>query len=215
MSNHDQYPVSQITMTRAERQRLEAMQRRRKRKEGRETMAGKIVLIFLLLIASVFVFAIVRSKVTGEPPQLAGRQFYIVASGSMEPVITRGSLLVVRPADPAELKREDVITVIDPADPERVVSHRIMEVLAEGRSFITRGDANNVDDPEPVPAANVIGKAEYAIPYAGYILDFAQSTKGLIIMILIPSLLIVVFEFRKLMQYVAMLEEEKSSGSVS
>ena len=67
MSNYDQYPVSQITMTRAERQRLEAMQRRR-RKSGRETMAGKIILIFLLLIASVFVYALIESKITGDSP---------------------------------------------------------------------------------------------------------------------------------------------------
>lgn len=213
MSNYDQYPVSQITMTRAERQRLEAMQWRR-RKSGRETMAGKIILIFLLLIASVFVYALIESKITGDSPQLAGRQFYIVVSGSMEPVIARGSLLVVKPVDPSELKREDVITFIDPADPVRVVSHRIMDVVAGG-SFITRGDANNTDDPKPVPAENILGKAEYAIPYAGYVLDFVQSTEGLIIAVLIPSLLIVVFEFRKLLQYVAMIEKEKNTGSVS
>ena len=122
--------------------------------------------------------------------------------------------LVVKPVDPSELKREDVITFIDPADPVRVVSHRIMDVVAGG-SFITRGDANNTDDPKPVPAENILGKAEYAIPYAGYVLDFVQSTEGLIIAVLIPSLLIVVFEFRKLLQYVAMIEKEKNTGSVS
>jgi len=206
MSNNEQIPIGQITMTRAERQRLEKMQRSpRRQKKGGEPILGKIIFIFLLLIACVFVYALVRSRVTGEPPQLAGRQFYVVVSGSMEPLISPGDLLVVKKAAPAGLKQGDIITFVDPANPERVVSHRIKEAV--GDSFITRGDANNADDPEPVPAKNILGKVEYVVPYAGYVLDFVQTPRGLIILILIPSLLIVVFEFRKLLNYVAAMEK--------
>lgn len=201
---------SQIAMTRHERQRREALQRRRRR-IAREPVSGSLLLIILLLCAAVMLYALIRSKISGEAPELAGRQLYIVLSSSMEPAAGPGSLLVVKPVDPSELKKEDIIVFIDPDDPLRVISHRIMEVNA--LSFITRGDANYSNDPQPVPAENILGKSEFVIPYVGYILNFAQTTTGMLIMVMIPSLFIIIFESRKLRQYLAVMKRKRQARS--
>ena len=114
---------------------------------GFKRVLAKFVLIVLLLCAAAMVYVLIKSKATGEALELAGRQLYIVLGSSMEPTVGPGSLLVVKAVDPADLKREDVITFIDPADPERVISSRIVEI--DGLSFITRPDANKMNDPGP------------------------------------------------------------------
>lgn len=196
-----------ITMTRAERQRREALQLRRGREASRWTIPGNILMIILLLCVSVVVYALIKSKVTGEAPELAGRHFYIVLSGSMEPAFSTGSLLAVQKVEAEDLKKGDVITFIDPADPARIVSHRIVAVnTAPEPTFTTRGDANNKDDPARVPEENVLGKGEFFIPHAGYILNFARTTTGLVSMVLIPALFIAIFEFRNLLRHVSALE---------
>lgn len=206
----NRFQSSQVTMTRSERQKREALRRRRSR-IAREPVIGSLLLIILLFCAAVILNALIRSKVTGEVPELAGRQLYIVLSSSMEPTAGPGSLLVVKPTDPVELKKDDIIVFIDPADSLRVISHRITRVNA--LSFTTRGDANYTDDPQPVPAENILGKSEFVIPYAGYILNFAQTTTGLVTIVLIPSLLIIIFESRNLRYYLAVMKNKRQAGS--
>ncbi len=201
----------QITMTRAERQKREGMQRRRSRKKPRWFILGNIILITLLLCASVVVYAIIKSKITGEALQLAGRQFYTVLSSSMEPAFGPGSLLAVQDVKVEELQKSDVITFIDPSDSVRIISHRIVQVhTAAGLTFTTRGDANESDDPVPVPMENILGKGEFFIPYAGYIFNFARTTTGLVSMFLIPAVLIAIFEFFNLLRHVSALEKKRS-----
>jgi len=206
----DRFQGSQITITRHERQRREALQRRYRR-ASREPVIGSLLLIVLLLCAAVMLYALTRSKVTGEAPELAGWQLYVVLGSSMEPAIGPGSLLVVKPVDPAGLKKGDVIVFNDPTDPSRVISHRIMKV--NDLSFITRGDANYSDDLEPVLAENILGKSAYVIPYAGYILNFARTATGMVTVVLFPSLLIIILESRNLRHYLVMMKSKRQAGS--
>ncbi|NYE50403.1 signal peptidase [Spinactinospora alkalitolerans] len=112
-------------------------------------------------------------------PRVTGAQALIVLSGSMEPSIPVGSVVIARPVDPAAVEVGDVITFEhgDPAqtdsfDPELtpLVTHRVVEVeeTGEGSLLHTRGDANDVPDDPPVPAADVRGEVWYHIPYFGY-----------------------------------------------
>ena len=87
-----------------------------------------------------------------------------------------------------------------------------MQVNAEdGLSFVTRGDANDVNDPTPVAADKVVGKVKFALPYAGYIMSFGQSKTGIISLVMIPGLLIIIFELRNLFRFAAEWETEKKA----
>ncbi len=163
---------------------------------------GNILFVVLLLVMAGLSFFLIQSRVTGGVPQVAGYQMYIVLSGSMAPEFDTGSLAFVREVEPAELVVGDIITFRSPNDPDSLTTHRIVEIQREdGLSFITRGDANNVNDPNPVPAENVVGMVTGAVPYVGYLLNFVQTTQGLVLLIFVPGVLIIVFELNKILKY--------------
>lgn len=197
------HPPDQIPITRSERQRRE-VERRRSHRKRYGSLPGDIILIALLAFAAVLLYALIQSKVTGRAPELAGRQLYIAVGDSMSPSFGPGSLLVARKVNPIDLKVGDIIIFVDPANPAQAANHRIQKIDATGGlTFITRGDANLRDDPMPVPKQNILGKYEFAIAHAGYIFKYFQTTTGLILMVLLPALLVIVFELHKLRRYLA------------
>ncbi len=166
--------------------------------------------ILTLVLMAVLVISLLQSRFTGGPPTIAGHRLYVVLSGSMSPAFEAGSLVVVRPAEAEEIAVGDIITYREPGEGAKLTTHRVVEVEDEnGLQFITKGDANEVVDQEPVPAENLVGKVVFAIPYAGYVADFAQSPQGLVTLVIIPGILIIVFEARNLLRYAAELEREK------
>jgi signal peptidase I len=172
-------------------------------------LLGNTLFVILILFMSLLVFSLIQSRVKGGPPTLAGHQMYMVLSGSMSPAFDTGSLIFVRPQPPQTLQVGDIITFRSSSG-EQLTTHRIVEVMDENiLRFRTRGDANNTDDPNPVPASNVLGRVSYAAPYLGYVMDFAQTKKGLIALIFVPGIIIIIFELKNLLYCAAVLEEEK------
>ncbi len=82
---------------------------------------------------------------------------------------------------------------------------------ANGLSFVTRGDANRVNDPQPVPAANVVGRVHGSIPYLGYLFSFAQTRNGLFVLVVLPGILIILWEIRNLYLYMTDLQKNKAN----
>ena len=100
----------------------------------------------------------------------------IVYSGSMEPTIPTGSVLVVKPTAPENLYVGDVITVNQP-DGLGVVTHRIQSMQAvDGRNvFQTKGDANDFPDPQLFTLERQAGRVVGHVPYLGYAVVYAGS----------------------------------------
>ncbi|MBL8158584.1 signal peptidase I [bacterium] len=119
----------------------------------------------------------------------------IVKSGSMEPTIPTGSLVIVKPMQSYGI--DDVITFGADTKTEIPTTHRIIgyESDAEGRSvFRTKGDANEDQDANPVPRGEVIGKVVFHLPYVGFVLDFARQPLGFALLIGVPAALVIVEE---------------------
>ena len=102
----------------------------------------------------------------GLAPQAAGLEGHVVVSGSMQPRIAPGDVVLTRAVTPAELQPGQVILFPDPERPDRLILHRLVSVDAQG-DLITRGDANQSNDSTPVPAASVIGRAQLRVPWIG------------------------------------------------
>ena len=104
----------------------------------------------------------------------------VVAGVSMEPAIPRGSLIQPRPVDPDEIAVGDVVTVR--ADNGVLVTHRVVRTadLPAGPHLELRGDANESPDPVLVPASSVVGRIEYFVPGAGYLLSALTNWTGLL-----------------------------------
>ena len=182
---------------------------RRKRKSRSShkrffSIFGNVLFILLLLSMASISFLLIQSRIIGGVPQVAGYQMYIVLSGSMSPEFDTGSLAFVRDIEPLQLMEGDIITFESPNNPASLTTHRIVEIQREdGLKFITRGDANNINDPNPVPADNVVGIVTGSVPYVGYVLNFAQTTQGLVLLIFIPGILIILFELSKIVRYLS------------
>jgi signal peptidase len=104
-------------------------------------------------------------------PKAADAKPLTVLSGSMTGTYDIGDVVVVRPVDPDELGVGDVITFHPAADDPALTTHRIesISVGSEGRRFITRGDANNAADLNPVEPGQVVGEVWYSVPLVGYV----------------------------------------------
>jgi len=91
----------------------------------------------------------------------------IVASGSMQPALQVGDIVVSVKPDPYKVETGDVIQFRKGND---MILHRVIEVdTSEGRTFITKGDANTVPDLDPVSMEQIVGKRIFTIPKIGWI----------------------------------------------
>ncbi len=120
----------------------------------------------------------------------------IVKSGSMEPAIPTGSLVVVKPSASFAYNVGDVITFGADTRSEVPTTHRIVAVEGTGseRIFVTKGDANEDIDQESVALSEVIGKVLFSVPGAGYVLAFAREPLGFALLVGIPAGLIILEE---------------------
>lgn len=115
-----------------------------------------------LILVSVFVLLSVVLTPAGQVPRVFGFSVFRVLTGSMEPEIPEGSLLLVREADTDTIQVGDVISFFSP-DPTlegAVNTHRVVDIQTEngGKVFYTKGDANVLEDTYPVRADRVVGK---------------------------------------------------------
>ena len=108
-------------------------------------------------------------------PRIFGFQIYDVISGSMEPEIPVGSVLYVKPTDLRSLDEGEVIAY-QAAD--GVVAHRVVTNRKTLGEFVTKGDANNVEDREPVPYDRVVGRVDLHLPVSGMAIALLASTVG-------------------------------------
>lgn len=115
-------------------------------------------------------------------PQLFGYHVRIVESGSMAPTIPRGAAIVVAPQQAYAVG--DVVTFKRRED-AGATTHRIVDREAAG--FVTRGDANDVADTEPVARAEIIGAVRFHLPWLGYLLSAARSPVGFLVLVGVPA----------------------------
>jgi signal peptidase len=129
-------------------------------------------------------------------PRALGGQSYTVMSGSMEPAIATGDVVVNERVSPPEVRVGDVVTFRDPADQSRLVTHRLRSVsVRDGvASMVTKGDANNTVERWSVPVGGSLGRVTYRVPKLGYLLAAAGGSHGRLLLIALPALLLAIWE---------------------
>jgi signal peptidase len=99
-------------------------------------------------------------------PMALGWRGSVVMSGSMEPRIHPGDVVLSQPVAAAAVVPGQVVLVANPAKPGTLLMHRFVR-RNPGGDLITRGDANAVDDSTPVPPSLVRGLPRLRVPYVG------------------------------------------------
>ena len=111
-------------------------------------------------------------------PKFFGYQMYHVLSGSMEPEIPVGSLICVREGTPEEVPDEAVIAFYGSLEDSGIITHRVVKNNVVSGTFRTKGDANEQEDPLPVPYENYIGTVALTVPHLGMFLVCLTSFYG-------------------------------------
>ncbi len=147
----------------------------------------------VLILAAVFLAAVMAF-----PAAIGAADSHAVLSGSMEPTISAGDMVVVRDVPPDAIAEGDVITFTNGG--ERI-THRVVEVRSEGseRRFVTKGDANEDRDAEPVSAGQVEGRVWFHLPLLGHLALFAGSRLGTVALVVVPGVLLVLSELYDLL----------------
>lgn len=169
------------------------------------TLLGAALCVILIPILVINLTLIIKSYTnTEEVPTLGGYCPLIVLTGSMEPEISSGDMIICHTIEPSEVKTGDVISFFDPeGNGLSVVTHRVVEIVQENGSlsFRTKGDANNVEDKTPVPAENLVGIYQTRIRGAGNLAMFMQSTPGFVVCVGLPLLCMVVYDLLRRRRY--------------
>ncbi|HEX6261649.1 MAG TPA: signal peptidase I [Actinomycetota bacterium] len=123
---------------------------------------------------------------------VAGFRFLVVRSGSMEPAIGTGDVVVVKTVRPGEVAPGDVVTFRDATREGSLVTHRVVSVeRRHGRyDFVTRGDANTGQERWSVGAEGTIGVVRSAIPMVGYPLHWLGSATVRVVLLVGGSILV-------------------------
>lgn len=142
-----------------------------------------------------------------------------VVSGSMEPTILKGDIIVID-TDVKKYKVGDIVTFYDSEG--SFVTHRIISIVEN--QVITQGDNNNTED-DAIFMNDIVGKYKFKIRGGGVILAALKSPLTMI-MILIIGILVCIFfstdkngnpildeEEKEYLEFQAYLKEKKKNNS--
>jgi len=122
--------------------------------------------------------------------------FYVVASGSMIPVLEVYDVLIVQGHEPFEdIEIGDIIVFNRPSDHNRVIVHRVVSIMEDDPKTIrTQGDANPGSIPGtdfPITEEEYIGKVAHTLPQVGYITQLLKPPVNYVIIAIVVGIMIV------------------------
>lgn len=146
-----------------------------------------IVTIILTLLISYNIYSFVCINILGkELVTINGYAILEVVSGSMEPEIKIGDMIIINTKE-QDFKKGNVVTYHDSNN--SLVTHRIISI--EGNEIITKGDNNNTED-NPIYKSEIVGRALYKMRNAGRIIASIRSPLTMV-MIFIIGVLVCIF----------------------
>lgn len=170
------------------------------------TVAGAVLCIFLGFLLICNLTLIIKGTLSPEkPPSVLGITPMVVLSGSMsgeaEDHIEVGDMIFVGKAEPEELVPGDIIAYMVGGS---VVTHRITSVdTAEDGTliFTTKGDANEVEDTQPVAEEQLVGIYRGRIPRMGDFAMFLQQPLGMFLCIGVPVFAFIIYDILRRQRY--------------
>lgn len=178
-------------------------------------LSGVLTAVLVVVLVATVALAISARRSADGLQTVLGYKVLSVLSGSMEPAIKTGDVIIVEPLKPdQEIAEGDVITFRAPDSPDMLITHRVVGIVSvngEPAAYVTKGDNNDSIDLTPVQRSQVVGIQRWRIPYYGYLSNFMRRPLGIILCVIAPGLVLIGMEVRKIMQLV--MEEERARQS--
>ena len=148
-----------------------------------------IVYIFIALLVIVNV-AILVMKISGKEPNILGYHIYYIASGSMEPKIKTGEVIVGKETDINDLAVDQIVTFYGTKGSlsGKIITHRIKKILA----------------------SDVISVMKFKVPLAGLLIRLISNKYGFFFIVLIPMSIILV---KQIIEFSQALKNEESEDT--
>lgn len=157
-------------------------------------LRGVAVCLLAAVLAVNLALLFSRFALQQNPAHVLGFYPLIVTTGSMEPTLPAGAMVIARAQ--ADYAVGDVVSFRQEG---AVVTHRIVAETAAG--YRTAGDANNTPDSEAVPFEAVLGRVVLCLPGAGALLMALQEPIGILLLTAGGAILILLPEKRGKEQY--------------
>lgn len=157
-------------------------------KFDKKTLLRYVAIGVLAVLIGTGVYSLNASRLIGDQmPMPFGYGASVVLSGSMEPALSVGDLLIVKQTD--SYAQGDIVVY---QSGRMAVVHRIVSL--DGETALTKGDANTAYD-EPIMRSAIKGKVISVIPLLGYPVWALKSPLGVILTIA-AAVLLVEFSYR-------------------
>lgn len=173
-------------------------------------LAAKITLIALVAVMFFTVVYVMICNLRGKVASIGGYSVMKVITGSMEPSIHVGDYILIEKTDVSDLKVGDVITFLsdDPTIKDMPNSHRITQINDDG-TFTVKGDANPTEDIYTVKSDRIIGKYVRKLWLFRFIGSFGSSRKLLLILFILPTVCICIYESKTLFNVIRGKDESE------
>ncbi len=165
-------------------------------------VSGLVTLLLVIsIIMCIFVFTQIVSK---GYVSIGGCSFFRVATGSMEPTIPVGALIMTKEEDISNVVVDDIVSFYSKEQymQGRIITHRVIgrDVMDNGQvRLTTRGDANSSADVHFVDADNYIGRVIWTSaennPIAALV-KFLSSGMGFFSCVALPTILVAIIIFK-------------------
>lgn len=158
-----------------------------KRKQRAKKVKSKLVLLVYIILIPMLIYNISLIAQTiinpNKTPSFFGIKTYVIISGSMQPELNIGDIVIVKDIS-EELEKGDIISF---RQGQTVVTHRIsrIETIGEQKQYKTRGDNNNTEDSGTIKQELIEGKVVGKIPYIGKLTLLLQGKMSIIVILVI------------------------------
>jgi len=168
------------------------------------SIAMNIVLALLLLMMASLSFFLIHNRVADGPPSLAGFTFLVMQDEGLNADANPGSLAVVRSTDLTSISEGDIINFRTPGSPGATTTQRVVKINREGGlKFVTSSDGAAAVQTTVVPAEDVLGKVLVSVLFYGKMVDYVQTSQGLIVLIFIPGVIVIVYQLVNIIRHLS------------
>ena len=196
---------------------MEKMNKRERRKKTKfiinkiMKLLSYAVIVVLIFLGLFFTYYFLSLKAYEKNPTVNIPKFglYTIISPSMDPAIKVYDVVVdLNIFNEKSIKKGDVITFISNSNVSKglTVTHRVVDIVNNDdgtRAFITKGDNNLKTDQATVSYKDVLGKVLFRIPQLGRLQFLIANKFGWILVILLPALGVIIYDFIKLFKLLA------------